>query len=110
MPSWMTAEQIAARYTVGEQRLLDYSRRGNLAMMRRPDGVVVFDADDVASFFRPRGVAVQGMAVLGASRLGVAQPAPLTEPAPLGAREARRRALRTAAPPAPTPRRLAATG
>ncbi|WP_437720406.1 hypothetical protein [Sorangium sp. So ce861] len=102
----MTAEQISARYIVGEQRLLDYSRRGNLAMMRRPDGVLLFDADDVASFFRPRGQAAPSMAVLGASRLGV-------EPtASMGAREARRRALRaaSASPSAAASGRLAAAG
>jgi hypothetical protein len=76
--AWMTAEQIAAQYVVGEQRLLDYGRRGNLAMRRRADGRTLFDGEGVARFFRARGaesapasgVRARNLGVVGVARLG----------------------------------------
>ena len=118
MAEWMTAEQIAARYVVGEQRLLEYGERGNLAMRRVAAGRVLFDVDGVARFFRVRGTAAAGAApgavngaraqhlgVLGAATLGgAAAPAAMMEAPAMGGREARKRALRAAAenPPART--------
>ncbi|MGK3962614.1 hypothetical protein WMF38_00295 [Sorangium sp. So ce118] len=111
MAEWMTAEQIAARYVVGEQRLLDYGKRGNLAMRRVADGRLLFDVDGVARFFRVRGAAAAGAApgavngaraqhlgVLGVATLGgVAAPVAMREAPAMGGREARKRALRSTA-------------
>jgi hypothetical protein len=76
--NWMTAAEISARYVVGEQRLLVYAHRGNLPLMRNPDGATLFDESVVARYFRPRNAApvaavppdVRGIAVVGVSRLG----------------------------------------
>ncbi|WP_437932552.1 hypothetical protein WMF37_25900 [Sorangium sp. So ce291] len=116
MAEWMTAEQIAARYVVGEQRLLDYGERGNLAMRRVADGRVLFDVDGVARFFRVRGAAAAGAApgavngaraqhlgVLGVVTLGgVAAPVATREAPAVGGREARKRALRSSAESPPS--------
>ncbi|KYF83916.1 hypothetical protein [Sorangium sp. So ce388] len=118
MATWMNAEQIAARYVVGEQRLLEYGKRGNLAMRRCADGRVLFDGEGVGRFFRVRGAEAQGPAsgvqaqnlgVLGVARLGSA-PVVKQEPKGLGEREARARALRLRAGDAQAPRRLAKAG
>jgi hypothetical protein len=101
MPTWMTAKQISARFTVGEERLLEYGKRGNLAMYRMDDGSVLFDSDGAARYFRPRNAVATGnpqaqnMGVLGTSRLGEAY---VNAPAPshrtsLGARESPRPAI-----------------
>ena len=121
MPQWKTAEQISALYVVGEERLIAYSRRGNLAMRRRPDGAVLFDEDGVARFFRTRIAAAAALSaprannlgVLGVARLGEAPQANATvaaaAPAP-SPRADRRRALRRAAAQPITIPPLAATG
>ncbi len=78
MPTWMTAAQIAERYAVGEDRLIAYSRRGNLPFCRTAEGTTLFDERAVARFFRPRGpalVVARGapgphMGLLGVVRLG----------------------------------------
>ncbi|EYF05032.1 hypothetical protein [Chondromyces apiculatus] len=112
MATWMNAAQIAVRYVVGEQRLLEYGERGNLAMRKCADGSVLFDADGVSRFFRVRGAEIAGaqgmvlggrgqnLGVLGVAKLGggatVMQG--LTVPgARDGARDTRRRMLRSRA-------------
>lgn len=99
MSQWMTAQEIAERYIVGEERLAMYSNRGNLAFRRAPDGQVLFEESTVALFFRPRvahvGSAHAGLGanaslgVLGVSRLGERTPATMTS-----GRDARKRAAR----------------
>ncbi|MBK9265493.1 MAG: hypothetical protein IPM54_37615 [Polyangiaceae bacterium] len=118
MPTWMTAKQISARFTVGEERLLEYGKRGNLAMYRMDDGSVLFDGDGAARYFRPRNVAAsrdpdaRNLGVLGTSRLGDAyvDTRTTTQRASLGAREERRRELRFVTTTAPIPQRLPKTG
>jgi hypothetical protein len=107
MANWMTARQISKRFAVGEERLLDYSRRGNLPMRREPDGVTLFDESVVARFFRPRSGAMlqpngKNLGVLGESRLGI-EPA-MTTPAAPGGREARRLALQASRAKSPSVR------
>ncbi|MCU0687049.1 MAG: hypothetical protein MUF34_33190 [Polyangiaceae bacterium] len=78
MPTWMTAAQLADRYAVGEDRLIAYSRRGNLPFRQASGGDLVFDEAFVARFFRPRGpllVVAQpsrgpSLGLLGVARLG----------------------------------------
>ena len=77
MPNWMTVDEICERYAVGGQKLLDYSQRGNLPLMRRPDGTTLFDESVVGRFFRRRdgqmsfaAPAGPHMGVLGLSRMG----------------------------------------
>jgi hypothetical protein len=78
MPTWMTAAQLAERYAVGEDRLIAYSRRGNLPFRQASGGALVFDEAFVARFFRPRGPllvvaqATRGpsLGLLGVVRLG----------------------------------------
>jgi hypothetical protein len=90
MPNWMTAAQIAERYAVGEDRLVAYSRRGNLPFCRTDEGTTLFDERTVARFFRPRGPAlvaaqaVRGphLGLLGVVRLGDKPPQNLRAPAP----------------------------
>ena len=76
---------------MGAERLLEYSRRGNLPMSRGADGVPVFDEDVVARLFPSRHAAVSqsgaSLGVLGSSRLGPANPSEPSE------REARRREI-----------------
>lgn len=121
MAEWMTAEQVAVRYVVGERRLLEYAERGNLAMRRCADGRVLFDAEGVARFFRVRGAAApaagpgaraQHLGVLGVARLGeaVVAQAATGETGRLGAREERRRALRFAGSVAPVRTAMAKAG
>ncbi len=96
MATWKTADEISRRFIVGADRLDDYSRRGNLPRSFEADGTVLFDEDMVARFFRPRhaqGVLLTSpdhLGVLGETRLGA-----YVLPTTLGARETRRRALRT---------------
>lgn len=111
MATWKTAPELSRRYLVGAERLLDYSRRGNLPMRREADGTPLFDEDIVARLFRLRhalGVPLTSganLGVLGETRLGTFA-LPTTE----SSREARRRALRFAEAPraAPVPTRRAA--
>lgn len=79
MANWMTVSEISARYIVGEQKLFDYARRGNMPMFRRPDGVTLFDESHAALLFRPRSADAviaapatgkPNLGVLGVSRLG----------------------------------------
>lgn len=113
MPTWMTAQQISARLIVGEQRLLEYGQRGNLAMYRMDDGSVLFDADGAARYFRSRNAAApripEGahMGVLGTSRLADRR----AEQRPVvSGREERRREVRQAATNTPNVKRWAKTG
>ena len=97
MANWMTASEIAHRYRVGETRLLDFSRRGNLPLFRSPDGRTLFDEEVVAKIFQPREGEIVALApptqatlaVLGVSRLGD-RPAPGTR----STRQAHRRGQR----------------
>ena len=43
MANWMTAAEISARCVVGKNKLLAYAERGDLPLMRRPDGATLFD-------------------------------------------------------------------
>lgn len=70
MASWMTGEQIAQLYRVGEARLLSYARRGNLPARVGEDGVRVYDADRVASYFARRDATEQGLGILGTVCIG----------------------------------------
>lgn len=113
MPTWMTAQQISARLIVGEQRLLEYGQRGNLAMYRMDDGSVLFDADGASRYFRSRNAAAlrapegNNMGVLGKSRLADRR----AEQRPLvSGREERRREMRHAATNSPDKTRFAKTG
>lgn len=100
MPTWMTAEQISTRLVVGAQRLLEYAKRGNLAMYRLEDGTVFFDGDAAANYFRPRNAVMQvdpdaqHLGVMGKVRLGESHTT--TAPAGISGREARKRELRLA--------------
>ena len=91
MATWTTASELSGRYLVGPERLLDYSRRGNLPMLRGTDGVPLFDEQVVARLFpaRQQRLAPSGanLGVLGSSRLGPANPPEISE------REARRREI-----------------
>ena len=73
---------------MGAERLLEYSRRGNLPMSRGADGVPVFDEDVVACLFPSRHASAPqtgaSLGVLGSSRLGAATASEPSE------REARR--------------------
>lgn len=113
MPTWMTAQQISAQLIVGEQRLLEYGQRGNLAMYRMEDGSVLFDADGAARYFRSRTAAAlrtpeaHNMGVLGSSRLADRR----AEQRPLvSGREERRREVRQAATSTPNTKRWGKTG
>ena len=114
MPTWMTAKQISARLIVGEDRLLEYGKRGNLAMYRMEDGSILFDADGASRYFRSRNAAafnapeMQNLGVLGSSRLADRR-APRENPS-IGRREERRRELRHAATNSPVMQRIAKTG
>ena len=102
MPKWKTAEELALTYVVGEERLLEYGRRGNLPMFCDQDGTMRFDELFVAKLFRTLpGHAVSfavpsgpNLGVLGVSRLG---DNPSVNPAsaafPRGLRETHRRGL-----------------
>lgn len=75
MGNWMTGSEISRNYVVGEDRLLSYGQRGNLAFRRLPDGAILYEESDVARFFRKRhaGFAMSASSaptVLGAIRLG----------------------------------------
>jgi hypothetical protein len=114
MPTWMTAKQISARLTVGEDRLLEYAKRGNLAMYRMDDGSILFDAEGAARYFRSRIAAasrvpeMQNMGVLGSSRL--ADRRGQREQPSIGRREERRRELRHATTNSTVSHRVAKTG
>jgi hypothetical protein len=121
MSNWMTVDEICARYAVGGQKLLDYSLRGNLPLMRRPDGTTLFDESVVARLFRPRDGQMSisrpsgpNLGVLGFSRLGEkpAEAARTAAPPHLGQRfpDRRRRRVSKAEWPAHLERRKAATG
>jgi hypothetical protein len=102
MENWMTAAAIARSYMVGEERLLAYGMRGNLAFQRTAGGEILFDERAVSRIFRPRGAAVRSfptpqgpsMGVLGLVRLGDKTSQQATRPE-LDARETRRRQLRS---------------
>jgi hypothetical protein len=105
MATWKSAAELSRAYLVGAERLLEYSRRGNLPMSLADDGTALFDEEIVCRLFRSRRSAPpvngQNLGVLGEARLGGASSEP-----PLSARDARRRALRlgestgeTAVPP-----------
>lgn len=73
MAKWTTAASISRRFLVGTERLLDYSRRGNLPMRTDPDGTVLYDEEIVQCLFRLRRAApdapVENLGVLGQSFL-----------------------------------------
>jgi hypothetical protein len=102
MENWMTAPAIARIYMVGEERLLAFGMRGNLAFQRTPGGEMLFDERAVSRIFRPRNGAVRSfpvpkgpsMGVLGLARLGDKASQEATRPE-LGPREVRRRQLRS---------------
>lgn len=114
MPTWMTAKQISDRLIVGEDRLLEYGKRGNLAMYRMDDGSILFDGEGATRYFRSRNAAatsvpeMQNLGVLGSSRL--ADRRATGERPGLGRREERRRELRHATTNAPATQRVAKTG
>ncbi|XXY47176.1 hypothetical protein WME91_44950 [Sorangium sp. So ce269] len=120
MAEWMTAEQVAVHYVVGEQRLREYGERGNLAMRRCADGRVLFDGEGAARFFRVRGAAALGAAPGGSAKhlgvLGVARLGELTAPqvtmdaSSSGGRDGRKRALRCTAGQLPVPAPVAEAG
>ena len=99
MANWKTASEIAGRYRVGESRLLDFSQRGNLPLLRSPDGLTLFDEEVVAKIFQPREGEIVALAppthatlaVLGVSRLGE-RPTPHTR----STRQTHRRSPRAA--------------
>lgn len=103
MPTWKSAAQITARYAVSESRLSDYSFRGNLPMMRQPDGSVFYDETEVAQLFPARSGIFSvptpkgpHLGLLGVARMGD-EPATLGGSATLSTlnpRERRRRAVR----------------
>jgi hypothetical protein len=83
MAKWMTGAEISARYIASEQKLLDYARHGNMPMLRRHDGSVLFDEEHAAILFRPRGPSPvlaapadgePNLGALGVSRLGASRP------------------------------------
>jgi hypothetical protein len=94
MATWKSAAELSRAYLVGADRLLDYSRRGNLPMSLEADGTPLFDEQIVARLFRSRRsvppVNGQNLGVLGEARLGGSA----SSDPPLSARDARRRALR----------------
>lgn len=97
MGNWMTAVELAERYVVGEERLLQYSRRGNLAFKRGPGDLLLFDESAVARFFRPRSGSIVTYRVPRGPHLGVLGTGRLGEPGAAKAssgRDGRRRALR----------------
>jgi len=103
MPTWMSANQISARYMVGEARLREYSQRGNLAMHRCADGTILYDVDAVAELFRSRAVGAlrpnpqaKNMGIVGAVKLGGVEDLADSSPRPvtLSPRDERRRVLR----------------
>lgn len=93
MANWMTVTELSARYLVGEHKLFEYARRGNMPMFRRPDGITLFDEAHAAQLFRPRHGAAMvaapatgkpNMGVLGASFLGENAEQRKIAPAPIG--------------------------
>src|SRR4051794_18961349 len=90
MGNWMTADEIARNYVVGEERLLSYGQRGNLAFRRCEGGAILYDELGVARFFRKRhgrvgvigttfgaaggGAGATSIGVLGTTRLGEEPP------------------------------------
>lgn len=82
MGNWMTGAEISRNYAVGEDRLLSYGQRGNLAFRRLAGGAILYDESDVARFFRKRHAgfamsacgAVSTANVVGLTRLGEAPP------------------------------------
>lgn len=113
MPTWMTAREISARLIVGEERLLDYGQRGNLAMYRLDDGSLLFDMDGASRYFRARNAAElrasdQNLGVVGTSRLADRRSS--EQPALPSGREERRRDVRRTGTNAPVPHRFAKTG
>jgi hypothetical protein len=74
MARWKTAEELSQDYLVGSARLLAYSRRGNLPMLRGDDGAEQFDEEIVAQLFRrretPDAASLGNLGVVGEARLG----------------------------------------
>jgi hypothetical protein len=77
MANWTTASGISRNYSVGVERLLEYSRRGNLPMRKEPDGTLLFDEEIVRCFFRLRSARaeapVNNLGVLGQAHLSSVQ-------------------------------------
>lgn len=94
MATWMTVSEISARYIVGEQKLLEFARRGSMPMVRRGDGVTLFDESFAGLVFRPRsaGRCTSNLGVLGLTRIGETKPTSTPE---LSVRRAHRRGLRS---------------
>jgi len=78
---WWTGPEIMRVYAVTESKLAAFSRRGDLARRRGPDGAVRYPLEAVHELFPRRGCASlderQGLAmgVLGETKLGEATPA-----------------------------------
>ena len=75
MARWRSADELCERYLVGEQRLLAFSRRGNLPMLSQNGQLPLFDEDIVARLFRRRDESDApahegGWGTLGSARLG----------------------------------------
>lgn len=74
MARWMTGTEVSERYSIGAQRLLEYSRRGDLPCYWTDSGEVMFDADTVALLFVPRSAELRrtgpDLGTLGQLRLG----------------------------------------
>ncbi|HET9956053.1 MAG TPA: hypothetical protein VFQ61_16215 [Polyangiaceae bacterium] len=104
MATWKTAEQLSELYFIGADRLLAYSRRGNLPRTCTEQGVYLFDEEVAACLFRRRSAAgveaPVSWGVLGEARLGAASPAQTSteEPCAASARVVRARALRLGRP------------
>jgi hypothetical protein len=93
MARWRSADELCERYLVGEQRLLAFSRRGNLPMLQESGQIALFDEDIVARLFRRRdeepASSEGGWGSLGSARLGFKDASPVPS-----ARLTRTRALR----------------
>ncbi len=76
MPNFLAVDELSYRYLVSAERLLAYALRGNLSMTRE-DGLLRFDAAQVARLFPKRGEAGGAsepsarLGTLGRIRLGV---------------------------------------
>ncbi|MFZ5893394.1 MAG: hypothetical protein ACOY0T_20200 [Myxococcota bacterium] len=82
MARWRSAVELCERYLVGEQRLLAFSRRGNLPMLQVAGEIALFDEDIVARLFRRRDDAGApasqgGWGIIGSARLGANDVSPV---------------------------------
>ncbi len=78
---WLSASELASRYCVGEARLLEHARRGNLRCRRDAQGKLHYEATAASRLFRtrvqaalPRTAAATNFGVLGQLTLGGAAP------------------------------------